>query len=94
MRYLENTNDIDELKYIFNAKKANSNQVKEAFRRLLVSKADELFDVSSETGLGTAKMKELFEFDNFQFQNSTDFKNLLNNNELFRNETLKFIIID
>ena len=44
-RYLENSNTLSELKYIFNGTKASETQVKEAFKELFVAKKVEIFNV-------------------------------------------------
>ena len=50
-----------------------------------------MFKTVEDGGLGVAKMKQLFEFNNFTFSNANQFKNLLNNNAQFRNNALQFI---
>ena len=58
---------------------------------MFIAKAQDMFKPVNQGGLGPAKMKQLFEFSNFRFNNATQFKNLLNNNAQFRNNALKFI---
>ncbi|ADR20265.1 hypothetical protein MATR_21180 [Marivirga tractuosa] len=60
LRYLKNTNDLNELKYIFNAQKSDIGQVKEAFRGLFLDKADDWFKPIDDGGLGIVKVKQLF----------------------------------
>lgn len=94
IRYFGNSTNLNQVKYVFNGSKATETQVKNAFKNLFVSKADDMFKPISQGGLGEVKMKQLFEFDNFQFQNATEFKGLLNNNQTFRDNALKFITVD
>ena len=50
-----------------------------------------MFKTVEEGGLGLEKMKQLFETNQFRFNNASEFKTLLNNNEIFKNNALKFV---
>lgn len=91
LNYIANINDIKQLQYVFSKNKLTLQEAKNGMKKFLLNNADNMFKPVNQGGIGKNKMKELFEFDNFKFDNSTEFKKLLNLNETFRNNTLKFV---
>ena len=87
---MKSTDNLDNLRYIFNGQKADIATVKNAFKELFTNKADDLFKSAEQGGLGANKMKQLFESQSIQFNNASQFKNALNNQE-FLDNVLKFI---
>jgi hypothetical protein len=60
--YLQNTNSISELKYIFNGTKAPEAQVKQAFKELFIAKKSEIFGAMSaqlKTNLNISSIEDL-----------------------------------
>ena len=45
MDYLKDTDNLNDLRYIFNGQKADITVVKNAFKELFTQKADEIFDI-------------------------------------------------
>ena len=70
---------------------ANVTNLKKLWKKAFIAKADDMFKSVEEGGLGLQKMKQLFGTSQFNFNNSNQFKALLNNNEAFRNHVFQFI---
>lgn len=66
MDYLKNTDNIDNLRYVFNGQKADITQVKNAFKGLFTSKSDDVFGTMNPSlresilGRGNEENIELF----------------------------------
>ncbi|QYS85513.1 hypothetical protein JJC03_09790 [Flavobacterium oreochromis] len=91
LNYITKVENLEQLQYVFNKSKLSLQEAKNGMKEFLLSNSDDMFKAINQGGLGKEKMKQLFEFGNFKFDNSTEFKNLLNMNETFRNNALKFI---
>ena len=72
VRYLQNTTDVKNLKYIFNGAKASESQVKSAFKALLTNKKTEVFEANPNL------WKQFDRIGGGKIRNLTDFENLLN----------------
>ena len=83
--------NLNQYQWVATSLKNNDlNHLKQLWKKAFIENAEDMFN-----NLGEAKMQQLFGMDgNFQVTNSTMFKNLLNNNETFRNNALKFIVIE
>ena len=84
---MKDTDNLNDLRYIFNGQKADITTVKNAFKELFTNKADDLFKSAEQGGLGANKMKQLFGDD---VTNPTIFKSRLNDNT-YLDSYLKFI---
>ena len=91
LNYISTVDNLEQLKYVFNKSKLSLDDAKAGMKDFLLNNTDNMFKSISEGGIGKDKIKQLFEFSNFKFDNATEFKNLLNNNESFRNNAIKFV---
>lgn len=91
LNYISKVDNIEQLQYVFNKSKLSLDEAKNGMKEFLVNNSDDMFKAVNQGGLGKEKMKQLFEFGNFKFDNSTEFKGLLNNNSAFRENALKFV---
>jgi hypothetical protein len=91
--YLADATDITKIQYIFDATKfSDVNAIKNRFKNLLETNADDLFKPVGEGGLGLTKMKQLFEQPSgFTFNSKQEFLMLLSNNTAFQNHVTQFI---
>lgn len=94
LNYIAKIDDIKQLQYVFNKNKLSLNEAKNGMKEFFKKNVEDMFKPIRQEGIGKDKMKKLFEFDNFKFDNATEFKQLLDKNEKFRNNVLKFIIIN
>lgn len=94
LNYIANIDDIKQLQYVFHTPKITLENAKKGMKEFFKKNAEDMFKPIRQEGIGKDKMKKLFEFDNFKFDNATEFKQLLDKNEKFRNNVLKFIIIN
>ena len=78
---------MNQFKYVFNTAKLSEDAAKLGVQNLLKNSAPDLFD-----SMGIAKMKELFELPpGIIFNNATQFKGLLQNNNTFKEHALSFV---
>ncbi|MFS4491326.1 hypothetical protein [Maribacter sp. 2308TA10-17] len=89
--YLNDVTNLNQFNYIFNKSKLNLADAQDGLENFLNKNAIDLFKTPANGGIGLAKMKQLFEFDNFVFDNVAEFKNLLSNNKTFRDNALSFV---
>lgn len=89
--YLNDVANLNQFNYVFSKSKLDLAGTKNGVKNFLNTNADDLFKTPANGGVGLAKMKQLFEFDDFVFETATEFKGLLTNNSSFRNNALSFI---
>jgi hypothetical protein len=91
LNYISMVDNLEQLQYVFNKSKLSLDEIKASMKDFLLNNSDSMFKPVSQGGIGKDKIKQLFEFGNFKFDNVTEFKNLLNKNESFRDNALKFV---
>ncbi len=90
IKYLENSASLGEIKYVFNVNKVDITTVKNAFKDLFIDNAEQMFN-----NLGQDKINQLFKLDGMNnITNFNQFKSLLNNNQVFLDNALKFIKVE
>ena len=83
MDYLKDTDNLNDLRYIFNGQKADITTVKNAFKELFTQKADEIFEANKNL------FKQFNSIDGQRnIQDVDDFIDLINDNGLTINHPI------